>query len=313
MKKILITGAAGGLANTVVHRLAKKYELIGVDPRPISRGHEFPGTFYEIDYRKRKMADVFRMHQFHALLHLGRVPVTADVRDSARFNLNVLGTRSLLDLSLKYSIKNIIVVSTFHVYGAHQHNHLYITEDDPLRASQTFPELSDAVELDNVSTAFLLRHRDLRTIILRPVNIVGPKINNTISKILRGKRCPFLLGYDPLQQFVHEDDLAQAFELSLESDKGGVYNVAGEGVIPFSHAIRLAGGTPLPIPHFLGYPAVGLLQHLGLKFPKHLLDYFRFPTVISDEQFRKDFRYQPLVSTVDALHSIRMQPDGIGN
>ena len=124
---------------------------------------------------KRPMAEIFRTHRFHAVIHLGRVPVTATTRKSVRYNINVLGTRNLLDLSIRHGVKNVIVVSTFHVYGAHQHNHLQITEEDPLRASQIFAELSDAVELDNASTMFLLKYRDkTRTIILRPVNIVGP-------------------------------------------------------------------------------------------------------------------------------------------
>ncbi len=307
-QKILITGARGGLAETVVSRLARRFDLVGVDPRPLRVEQEFPGVFYQIDYRQRRMADVFRNHSFHALLHVGRVPVTADVRKSARYHLNVLGTRNLLDLAARYAVKNVVVVSTFHVYGAHHHNHLYINEDDPLRASQTFPELSDAVELDNVSTLFMLKHRDIRTVVLRPTNVIGPKINNTITKILANRYCPVLMGYDPLQQFIHEEDMAQAMELALESDRGGVYNVSGEGVIPFTRAIKLVGATPVPVPTFLGYPFAGLASKLGSNFPVHLLDYFRYPTVLTDAAFRRDFGYAPAVSTVDALKSISIRP-----
>jgi UDP-glucose 4-epimerase len=240
-------------------------------------------------------------------LHLGRVPVTSRARKSVRYNLNVLGTRSLLDLSVKHGVKNVIVFSTFHVYGAHQHNHLHITEDDPLRASQIFAELSDAVELDNASAMFLLKHRDVvRTVILRPVNVIGPKIHNQISKLLRAAYCPTLLGYDPMMQFIHEQDVAHALELALKSDKSGIYNVSGEGVVPWSHAVQLAGSTPVQVPHFLAYPFFAFASRVGLmRFPKHLIDYFRFPTILSDAAFRKDMGYEPQISTVEALESIR--------
>jgi UDP-glucose 4-epimerase len=304
--KVLVTGAVGGMARAVVQQLENDYELVGVDPRPLPPGTRFPGEFHQIDYVQRKMADLFRNHKFHALIHLGRIPVTAAARQSVRYNVNVLGTRNLLELALKFDVRNVVVFSTYHVYGAHQHNHLQITEDDPLRASQIFAELSDAVELDNASAMFLLKRRDqVRTVILRPVNVIGPEINNQISRLLRADYCPTLLGYDPMQQFVHETDMAHALELALKSDRSGIYNVAGEGVIPWSNAVRTAGAVPFPIPHVLAYPFFAAASKLGvIRFPRHLVDYFRFPTIVSDESFRKHFGYQPRVSTVDALHSI---------
>jgi UDP-glucose 4-epimerase len=207
-------------------------------------------------------------------------------------------------------VKNVIVFSTYHVYGAHQHNHLHLTEEDPLRASQIFAELSDAVELDNASVMFLLKHQSaVRTVILRPVNVIGPQIRNQISKLLRAHYCPVLLGYDPLMQFIHERDIALALGLALESDRSGIYNVAGEGVVSWSHAVRTAGAIPIPVPHFVANPFFAAASKVGLThFPKHLLDYFRFPTVLSDEAFRKDMGYSPQVTTVEALESIREHP-----
>lgn len=304
MSKILITGAAGGMAQVVSEQLKDKYELVGVDPRAPKEGRKFPGEFFQIDYRQRKMAELFRTHKFTGLVHLGRIPVAANVRKTTRFNTNVLGTRSLLDLALKYSVKNVVVMSTFHIYGAHQHNHLYITEEDPLLASHTFPEIADSVELDNVSVAFSLRNPKIHTVILRPANIIGNKIYNQISNILRAKFCPLLMGYDPMQQFIHETDIASAVALALEGKKSGIYNVAGEGVLPFSHAIELAGSTAVHVPPFLSLPGIEVMKMMGYNFPKHLVDYFKFPTVISDKAFRKDFGYTPKISTVDAIRSL---------
>lgn len=307
MKRVLITGAAGGLAAVVADMLTKTFELYGVDPRPLPAGRTFPGKFFQADYRQRKMADLFRLHSFDAIVHLGRVPIAARLRKTQRFNLNVLGTRSLLDLALKYKVPSVIVLSTFHVYGAHQHNHLYISEEDPLLASQTFPEIVDAVELDNVSVAFSLRNPQVRTVILRPTNIIGDRIRNQVSMYLRGRMCPVLIGYDPMWQFIHEEDMANAILLALEGTKAGMYNVSGEGVIAFSHAIRLAGGSPFPIPSFLSGAVIEGLKFAGQYFPKHLVDFFKYPVVISDKTFRKDFGYEPKISTADALRGLKME------
>jgi len=305
MNKILITGAAGGMAEVVSDLLKSDHVLVGVDPRPLHPGKTFPGKFYQIDYRQRKMADLFRTEKFSGLVHLGRIPVAANVRKTTRFNTNVLGTRSLLEHALHYSVKNIVVMSTFHVYGAHQHNHLYITEADPLLATHTFPEIADSVELDNVSVTFSLRNPKLHTVVLRPANIIGSRINNQISKILRSKYCPMLMGYDPMQQFIHESDIAQAVKLSLEGKKSGIYNVAGEGVLPFSNAIELSGSIPIPVPEFLSWPGMEVMKLFGHSFPKHLIEYFKFPTIISDRNFRTDFGYAPKMSAAEAIRSLR--------
>ena len=63
--------------------------------------------------------------------------------------------------------------------------------------------------------------------------------------------------------------------------------------------------TPTPVPHFLAYPMVETLSRWSLLFPKHLMDYFRYPTVISDELIRAELGYAPQWNTVDTLASLR--------
>jgi UDP-glucose 4-epimerase len=304
---LLVTGASGGLASILTDMLAEDYRLVGVDPRQMVAGRNFPGTFHQIQYTHRKMAEIFRKNKFHGLIHLGRVATTAGLSQNARYNVNVLGTRNLLHLARQFGVSRVVVFSTFHVYGAHQHNHLHIREDEPLRASQTFPELVDAVELDNFAKTFSLQYPEVKTVILRPVNVVGSRIRNEISTLLRSGYCPKLMGYDPMLQFIHERDVAKALNLALHSDKVGVYNVAGEGVVPYSRAVKLAGAMALGVPHFLAYPLLGALQHLRFRIPKHLIDYFRYPVIITDHMFRKDFGFTPDVTTLEALRSIRAE------
>jgi UDP-glucose 4-epimerase len=304
---ILVTGAAGGLASVVTGMLAEEYRLVGVDPRPMPYGRNFPGAFYTVDYTHRRMAEVFRRNSFSAMLHVGRIAATARLSQYVRYNVNVLGTRNLLQLAKRYGVKTAVVCSTFHVYGAHQHNHLHLNEDDPLRASQIFPELTDAIELDNYARTFSLQFPETRTVILRPANIVGARISNEISRLLRNDYVPKLLGYDPMMQFIHERDVARALLAALGGERSGVYNVAGEGVVPWSKAIRIASGTPIPIPHLLAYPLMGAVAGVS-RIPKHLIDYFRYPVVIRDDAFKRDFGFEPEVTTVEALKSLRDDP-----
>lgn len=306
----LVTGVSGALAMLVTEALRQDgSEVVGADVRPLPSGRAFPGEFYLLrHYGQRRMAEVFRRHRPQTLIHLGRIRGTALPSLAKRYNMNVLGTRHLLELAVQYGVKRVLVLSTYHVYGAHQHNHVLIREDEPLRATQIFPELADAVELDHAATSFLWRYRRINTVVMRPCNIVGPSLNNLISRLLRMKSAPMLLGYDPVMQFIHEQDMAAAIVTAVRGEKWGVYNVAGEGGVAYSWALRLAGATPVPVPHFLAYPLVGALARWRLVFPKHLMDYFRYPTVIDDALFRRDFGWAPRLSMVESLRSVSSAP-----
>ena len=304
-RTILVTGAAGGLAGIAVSDLARDFSLIGVDPRPLPRGKDFPGEFHVIDYQHRRMAEVFRSHRVDALLHLGRIPVGGRLRSSDRYNTNVLGTRNLLQLARRHGVSSVVVMSTFHVYGAHPHNPSHILEDDPLRASQNFPELRDSIEMDNLARMFMLQNPSIHVQVLRPVHVVGATIQNYISQLLRNDFCPVLAGYDPLLQFIHESDLARAIRLCIDSPRSGVYNVGGEGVVSYKKAVAMAGARAVPLPSFMVYGALGTLSRMRLGFPKHLVDFFRYSAIVSDEAFRRDLGYAPSVSTVEALRSLR--------
>ncbi|MEZ6186416.1 MAG: NAD-dependent epimerase/dehydratase family protein [Planctomycetota bacterium] len=305
---VLITGVSGALAGLVTERLLEQErEVAGLDVRPLPMGRAFGGEFYRVrSYTQRRVAEVFRRHKPSILIHLGRIRGTAVRSMNQRYNQNVLGTRHLLALAAKHGVQRVVVLSTYHVYGAHQHNHLMIKEDAPLRASQIFPQLTDAVELDHASTTFLWRHRGVGTIVLRPANVIGPHLNNLMSRLLRSRSAPALMGYDPIMQFVHEQDMARAIVLAATAPQPtfGVFNVAGEGVVSYTHAVRLAGGRPVPVPHVLAYPIVGALARWRLIFPQHLIDYFRYPCVIDDSEFRRAFRFEPELTTVQALASV---------
>ena len=303
--KILITGASGAIARLVAGALSPKYELVGVDPRPAPSESHFPGEFVVADYHSRKLDEVFKRHRFDAVLHLGRIRESQKYSPQYRFQMNVVGTQKLLDLCKQGGVRNLIILSTYHVYGAHRLNPLSLSETAPLRASQSFPELADAVELDHAAVNFMWREREVRTTILRPTNVIGKHVRNTICSLLRSGICPRVFGFDPLMQFIDEKDLARALILALENPIPGVFNVTGEGVIALSHAIRRAEAVSVPIPPLVSASFVRVLSEVSrIPFPPYLVEYFKYPTVINDDAFRKAFGYVPKVKTTTSLRNL---------
>lgn len=301
MSTILVTGMAGGLARLVAqHLVARGEEVVGVDYRPV---HPLSGILAKVkvhraNYNKTAIEDVFRSRRFDAVLHLGRV---GNLKEAAgkRFDLNVVGSQKILNLCLQHGVSNLVVLSTFHIYGAHPANHIPIFEEEPLRAGLDFPQLADAIQLDAMAGSWVYKHPEVRCVVLRPTNVVGPTVQNTIAKFLRLRRIPHLAGFNPMMQFVHEEDLAEAICRAMHAEKGGVYNVAGQGAIPWRTAIDLGGASTFPLPTALAR----LWLDRVAAFPGYLLNFFKYPCIISDAAFREAFSWAPEMGIRESLTS----------
>lgn len=303
MSTVLVTGIAGGLSQIVAERLRQLgHEVVGVDYRPFQRIRPIELPVYQASYNKVLIEDVFRRHRFDGVLHLGRV---GNLKTDAgkRFDLNVIGSRKIMDLCLKYRVQRLLVLSTFHIYGAHPYNHIPIHEDEPLRAGQTFPQIADAVQLDNQSLTWIYQHRSVRTIMLRPCNVVGPDLQNAMSRFLRLRTVPYLVGFNPMTQFIHQDDLRDAIVAAYLGDSVGVFNVAGPGALPYRKAIELTGARTIPVTEAMVGLYLRVASIFGPQFPRYLVDFFKYPCVISDERLRREISWEPKVGIVETIRT----------
>src|SRR5947199_8321965 len=70
--------------------------------------------------------------------------------------------------------------------------------------------------------------------LLRFSNVLGTDIVTPISKALQLPAAPSILGFDPSMQFVEEDDVIRAIEFVVKNQIPGIFNVAGDGRVPWS-------------------------------------------------------------------------------
>ena len=289
---ILITGAAGALAQQVIEQLRDTCDLVAVDFREqVYLGDDIPS--YCIDFNKRVFEDLFRRYQFDGVIHMGRI-MSSQLTRMRRYNANVLGTQKLLDLSHKYGIKRVVVLSTFHVYGAVAYNPALIDEAAPLKSAGLSADLIGSVELENLANIYLWRYPELNITILRPCNIVGPGVRNTISTLLASERAPVLAGFSPMMQFIHIDDMADAIVLAYKKPTRGVYNVAPQDWVAYQHALKLCGCKRIQVPSIPPMVPKMILGTLKLKsFPSYLMAFFKYPVVIDGRAFVNEFGFEP--------------------
>jgi UDP-glucose 4-epimerase len=304
MQKALITGIAGGQGRLLAKRLAGGYEVVGVDRIP---WEERPRDvrFYQLDLRKKRFEDVLRRERPHAIVHLAFIRHFED-DPAVRHEVNVAGTKRLLEYAVTYGVKKLVIFSSSYVYGALPENPYYMDEGYPLNVSRTYPEVRDLVEVDTLASAYLWRYPEIAITILRPVNVLGYYVHSAISRYLRLDYVPTVLGFDPMMQFVHEEDVAEAIARTIESGVRGVFNLTGPGAVPLGVAIEETGRTSVPLPESITRPAISALFRWGMyPFPPGAIDFAKYPCTLDGSRFESATGFKPLFTLEDIFASVR--------
>ena len=145
----------------------------------------------------------------------------------------------------------------------------------------------------------------METVILRPVHIVGPGIKNAPSNFLRLKRPWSLMGFDPMVQLIHYEDVCRAMILALKPGARGVYNVVGPGEVPLSAAFEELGHSPRAIPHFAARPLLNRLFKLRLTdFPPGEIDFIQYLCTVDGGRFEKELGWKPRRGLRETIRSV---------
>jgi len=301
---VLITGIAGGQGRLVARRLANTFDLVGADRTPWE-GHPPGLRVHTVDIRKRKFEDILRTERPSAVVHLALVRHFR-LGEELRHEINVLGTKRLLEYAIAHGVKRIVVVSSSYVYGALPDNPYYMDEDSPLNVSRNYTEIRDLAEVDTLANAFLWRHPEITTTVLRPVNTLGYYVHSAIGRYLRQRYVPTIMGFNPMMQFIHEEDVAEAVALALQAGTHGVFNVTGPGAVPLKVAISESGGAAVPMPETFARAIFSRLFRWGLyPTPSGAINFLKYPCTLDGRRFQQATGFTPLFSLEDVFASVR--------
>jgi UDP-glucose 4-epimerase len=302
-KSVVVTGIAGNLGRALAKLLHGETHVVGVDRRPFA-GKPKDVDHLRVDVRKARVEEAFRRGRVEALIHLGIMHDPRMPRSEAH-SFNVIGTHKILDLCVRHGVRKVVVLSSANVYGPRPDNSNFLPEETPLMAAERFSEMRDLIEVDMYAQSFMWRHPDVETVILRPVNIVGPTVRNAPSNYLRLERPLTVLGFDPMVQLIHEEDACRALVLALRPGLRGVFNVTGAGEVPVSAVLRELRRKPIPIPHPLVRPLVRRAFEARLSgFPPEEVDHIQYLCVVDGSRFAREAGWAPAFSLRDTIRSV---------
>jgi UDP-glucose 4-epimerase len=302
--RIVITGIAGRLGRLVARRLHREDagRVVGIDRRDFE-GRPRDVEHVRVDLRSKKARDVFRAGNVRALVHMGLMH-DPRLSEAEHHSWNVQGTLKLLEACAAYGVPKVILLSSANVYGPRPENPQFLTEDAPLLGGQQFPEIRDLVEVDMLASSFFWKQRECETVILRPVHILGG-VHNAPSNYLRLPYVPTLLGFDPMVQVVHEDDVVESIVCALKPGVRGIFNIVGPGELPLSAIVRELGRPTVPVPHFLAGRLLTSLWRTKLtSFPVPELDHIRYVCMVDGTRARETLGYRARHTLKDTIRAV---------
>ncbi|GGI05647.1 NAD-dependent epimerase/dehydratase family protein [Egicoccus halophilus] len=297
-RRVLLTGAAGDLAGLLATALARREDVelvVGVDvrdPHPELAVDEF----VRADVRNPLVGATLHAHRVDTVVHLSTAstPGPSGSRSLMK-ERNVIGAMQLFAACQNApTVRRFVLKSSTAVYGSEHTDPVSFRETDLPRTPPRHGYAKDASEIEGYARSFARRRRDVDLTILRFANLLGGRIDSSFHALFSLPAVPTVLGFDPRLQFCHEEDAVAVLERAVAGAPPGIYNVAGEGVVYLSQAIRLAGRLPAPVPQpFVDAVASLVRRNRHVDLSPEQLRFLRFGRAVDITRLREEFGYEP--------------------
>jgi nucleoside-diphosphate-sugar epimerase len=240
--RIFLTGISGYLGSVLAIRLAEQAEvesITGIDVAPPRFPLPEKAAFLQMDVRSSELAG--RMAGYDVVIHtafivLWKSKMPAHVRD----DINLNGTVNVARAALQNNVKRFLHTSSTAAYDPrHMFDGPIITEETPLDPGDSpfyyrkSKALSEKMLVENFASS------PIQLIVFRPTYVVGPANRETVPSYRQSLvKVP---GRNPAVQYVHEDDVANAFIQALRIPMPGAYNVAPDDSLSLLDAAHILG------------------------------------------------------------------------
>ena len=309
-RTVLVTGAARHLGAALTRILAAEPSVgrvIAVDVVP-PRDRLGGAEFVRADIRNPVIARVIRDARVDTVVHMGVIATPRQAGGRAAMKeINVIGTMQLLAACQKSdTVERLVVKSTASVYGAGPRDPALFTEEMSPAHPPTSGWAKDSVEVEGYVRGFARRRPETVVSILRFANVIGPRIETAMTSYFALPLVPRVLGFDARLQFVHEDDCLRALHagaLRDDSPRGAVaLNVAGEGVLALSQAVRRTGRASVAVPAALLGVVGRSTGRTGLAdFSAEQVRFLTYGRAIDTTRIERQWGFLPERSTEEAF------------
>lgn len=133
-RRILLTGAAGGVAGLIRPILAARYSLLRLSDT-LAVTPEHPGEQFILAPLDDAEAVARAVEGMDGIVHLGAVSKEASL--DALVPANIVGVHNVLEAARRHGVKRFVLASTMHVMGFYEHEAEF-NENSPIRPDSRY-------------------------------------------------------------------------------------------------------------------------------------------------------------------------------
>ncbi len=287
-KRILITGAAGYIGHQLGNRLAQDYFVFGTDINKRD-GLEFP--LEVLDVRDPKLVLTLAEYRITHVIHLASV-LQASPDRQRDYDIDVNGTRNVLEACVAAKVKHITVTSSGAAYGYHPDNPAWIDEDDPLRGNPEFAYSDHKRQVEELLASYRQQHPELQQLIFRPGTVLGADTRNQITGLFLAPRLLAIRGSDSPFVFIWDQDVVGAMDKGIREDRTGRFNMAGDGALTIGEIARRLNKPLLTLPVSLVKAGLQVAKWMGKPVGPEQVNFLRYRPVLSNRRLKEEFGYR---------------------
>jgi UDP-glucose 4-epimerase len=290
--RALVTGLStywGGRVAQALERRSDVEVVVGLDTRD-PRIELERTEFVRADTTHSIIARIVRATQVDTIIHTHLIVDSTRVSGRRLHEINVIGTMNLLAAAgaSQSPVRKVVLKSSTLVYGANVADPYFFRED----MTRTSPARTNVerslLEVEAFVRDFADDNPHVGVTLLRFANVLGDDIDTPFTAALRRPIVPEIFGFDPRVQFVHEDDVVGALMYATVNDVPGVYNVAGDGNLPWSEVCAIVGKRRVALPFVATGAMAEPMRLLRVwDLPAEALQLLRFGRSVENTRYKR--------------------------
>ena len=304
---VLVTGISRDIGRRFARAAAHDPSIdrvIGVDVVP-PRGDIGDVSFVRADIRTPVIAKVLAKEDVDTVVHMSVIatPGSAGGRNTMK-ELNVMGTMQLLAACQKAPrVERLVVKSTTTVYGASSRDPAMFTEEMGPKRLPGSGYAKDVYEVEGYVRGFARRRPDVAVTMIRAANVIGPHVTQPDHQLLPAARSSRASWASTRAcSSSTRTTCSTCCRHAAVAGTPGTFNVAGDGMLMLSQAVRRLGKPSVALPGVaVGRLGSVLRQARVADFSPEQLGFLTYGRGVDTTRMRTELGFEPRFTTASAF------------